>query len=249
MEYRIRGGGCKFRIISPEEAVKLEDSVIILGSLMYETAMREQLLNYGYPKERICKPIRAATIGWQYFDYFEPDESEIFVDGGCCNGETALDFTKWATKGYDRIYSFEANPEAMLICEKTFKNNNLKGEVVNRGLWDKEETLHFNITNNPAGSSIKEIGEEIIKTTSLDKFLNGRRATFIKMDIEGAEYKALIGSKKTIKKWHPRMAISIYHKPEDILEIPTLILNIESDYKFALRHYMSDHRETILYAY
>ena len=126
-----RGGGV---IISPKEAVKLEDSVIILGSLMYETAMREQLLSYGYPKERICKPIRAETIGWQYFDYFEPNENEIFVDAGCCNGETALYFTKWATKGYDYIYLFEANPETIPICEKTFKNNALKGEVINRGL-------------------------------------------------------------------------------------------------------------------
>ena len=107
----------------------------------------------------------------------------------------------------------------------------------------------FNITDNPAGSSIRENGEELINTISLDDVLNGKKVTFIKMDIEGAEYNALLGSEKTIKKWHPRMAISVYHKSEDILEIPALILNIESDYKFALRHYMSDYRETILYAY
>ena len=237
-----------YLIISPEEAVKLEDSIIILGSLMYENFMHKQLLDYGYPKERICKPIR-ATIGWQYFDCFEPNESEIFVDGGCCNGETALDFSKWAKKGYEYIYSFEANKDAVPLCEKTFKNHRLKGEVISKGMWDKAETLHFNIAENPAGSRIREIGEEVIQTTALDDVLNGKRVTFIKMDIEGAEYKALIGAEKTIKKWHPRLAICVYHKPEDILEIPALLLKMQSDYKFLLRHYMSNQYESVLYAY
>lgn len=237
------------KVISPEEATKVEDSVIILGSVIYENAMRKQLLDYGYPKDRICAPIRSATVGWQYFDVFEPNESEVFVDGGCCNGETALYFSKWATKGYNYIYSFEANPEAIPICKKTFTNNNLKGKVIDKGLWDKETSLHFNIADNSAGSRIKETGEEIIQTIALDDVLNGEQVTFIKMDVEGAEYKALIGSEKTIKKWRPRLAICVYHKPEDIFEIPALLLSMHSDYQFVLRHYMSKQYETVLYAY
>lgn len=59
----------------------------------------------------------------------------------------------------------------------------------------------------------------------------------IKMDIEGFEYKALEGSKKHIKKTHPKLLISVYHNHDDIYRIPKLIENICSEYKFYLRFY------------
>ena len=69
------------------------------------------------------------------------------------------------------------------------------------------------------------------------------------MDIEGAEYRALLGAKETIKKYRPKMALSVYHKPQDIIEIPTLLLEYHEDYKFALRQYSSIGDETVLYAH
>ena len=235
-------------IISPEEAIKLEESVIIIGSIIYENELYQQIINMGYPKERVCMPLRAIS-GWQYFDYFEPKENEIFVDGGSANAGTAVEFKRWANKGYDYIYSFEANPNSIKVCENNFKKHELKGQVIAKGLWDERAVLHFNVHENSGASSIMESGSEIIETISLDEVLNGNKVTFIKMDIEGAEYKALLGAEKTIKTWHPRMAICVYHKPEDILEIPALILSIQPDYKFALRQYLAHGTETVLYAY
>lgn len=68
------------------------------------------------------------------------------------------------------------------------------------------------------------------------------------MDIEGAEYKALLGAEKTIKKYKPKLAICIYHKPEDVWEIPMLIHKINPNYRFYVRHYSLTTPETILYA-
>ena len=102
--------------------------------------------------------------------------------------------------------------------------------------------------SDTSGSSISEDGSEKIETISLDEVLQGKRVTFIKMDIEGAEYNALIGCEKTIKKWKPRLAICVYHKSEDILEIPALLLKMNDDYKFALRQYDSWDTSAILYA-
>ncbi len=78
--------------------------------------------------------------------------------------------------------------------------------------------------------------------------MGGERATFIKLDVEGAELETLKGAERTIKEYKPRLAISIYHKPSDIYEIPELLMEYRSDYKFYIRHYTSYVWETVLYA-
>ncbi len=83
----------------------------------------------------------------------------------------------------------------------------------------------------------------------MDSAIGNEKVTFIKMDIEGAEYDALCGARKIIASQKPKLAICVYHKAEDIIEIPRLILDINPDYKFALRHYSLFDTETVLYAF
>lgn len=68
------------------------------------------------------------------------------------------------------------------------------------------------------------------------------------MDIEGSELEALKGAVKTIQRDKPRLAICLYHKPEDIVEIPRLIKNLVPEYKLYIRHYIPYHFDTVLYA-
>lgn len=68
------------------------------------------------------------------------------------------------------------------------------------------------------------------------------------MDVEGSEMVALEGAKKTISKYKPKLAISVYHKPEDVLEIANYILKMVPEYNFILRHYTDGSNETVLYA-
>ena len=210
----------------------------------------QKLIKSGYPPERIMfTTLKLARTGWQYFDYFEPRENEIFVDAGCYNGNTAVAFIQWATKGYDNIFSFEADSRVLENCRETFKNYQIKGQLINKGLWYKTDNIFFDPQDIGSSKIVSNNSLIKIETVSLDDFLQGKKVTFIKIDIEGAEFKALLGAEKTIRKWRPRLAISIYHKPEDILEIPALLFEMNSDYKFALRHYSHSISETILYAY
>lgn len=82
----------------------------------------------------------------------------------------------------------------------------------------------------------------------LDGFISGKEVTYIKMDIEGAEAAALYGAKDTIARMHPRLAVSIYHKPEDIYELPEIILGYYPHYRLYLRHYSFSYYDTVLYA-
>lgn len=68
------------------------------------------------------------------------------------------------------------------------------------------------------------------------------------MDVEGAELIALKGAEQTIKKYKPKLAISIYHKPNDLWEIPLLIKSWVPEYKIYIRHYNVVSSETIMYA-
>ena len=68
------------------------------------------------------------------------------------------------------------------------------------------------------------------------------------MDIEGSEGKALLGARKTITENKPKLAICVYHKPEDIIELPQIVLDMNPNYKLYLRHYSYTDTETVLYA-
>lgn len=72
--------------------------------------------------------------------------------------------------------------------------------------------------------------------------------TFIKMDIEGSELEALKGAKETIKQFKPKLAICVYHKKEDLLEIPQYILSLNPGYKLFLRNAASIPTDVVLYA-
>ena len=83
----------------------------------------------------------------------------------------------------------------------------------------------------------------------MDTFFRDKEApTFIKMDIEGAEKEAILGAENIIRIQKPKMAVSIYHKREDIWELPKLLLEMNPEYRFYLRHYSFRDAETVLYA-
>ena len=85
------------------------------------------------------------------------------------------------------------------------------------------------------GKTTTEGGRTSIETITLDDYVTARnlpRLDFIKMDIEGAELKALEGAQKTIRKYKPKLAICLYHLPHDPVLIPKLLNEICPDYQF-----------------
>jgi hypothetical protein len=68
------------------------------------------------------------------------------------------------------------------------------------------------------------------------------------MDIEGAELKALKGASDIIRKNRPKLAISVYHKQNDMIDIPLFLKSVIPDYRLYIRHYSIYPAETVLYA-
>jgi FkbM family methyltransferase len=134
-------------------------------------------------------------------------------------------------------------------------------ELYDCGLWDKNETLEFLLSSRLSETSgfsyfkleylpaLNDNAHFTMDAVSMDSKLKNERVTFIKLDTEGAELNALKGAETIIKEQRPRMALSVYHKAEDILEIPKFLLNLNPFYKFALRHYSFFNNETVLYVF
>ena len=75
-----------------------------------------------------------------------------------------------------------------------------------------------------------------------------KKADFIKMDIEGAEQQALRGAEKSIRRFKPDMAITVYHSLEDFWQIPQYLVSLNLGYVFYLRHFTIHAEETVLFA-
>lgn len=120
--------------------------------------------------------------------------------------------------------------------------------VIGKGAYSHSTTLRFNNSIESGSSCINEQGKARIETISIDEMLNGQRVSYIKMDIEGAEMEALNGAHNTINKFRPKLAISVYHKEDDLWNIPDYLHKEYPWYKFYLRHYTPITTETILYA-
>ena len=71
---------------------------------------------------------------------------------------------------------------------------------------------------------------------SVDSLLQGQNVTYLKMDVEGFEREALWGASKTILHYAPKLSVSIYHRNEDIFELPLLVKSLQPNYKLYIRH-------------
>lgn len=90
--------------------------------------------------------------------------------------------------------------------------------------------------------------DALVEAITIDEYFDKIKVGFIKMDIEGAERKALSGGMKIIRRDRPILAISIYHSLDDIVEIPEMLMNELNDYGFFIRKHANTYAEAILYA-
>ncbi|WP_246105634.1 FkbM family methyltransferase [Sporomusa termitida] len=247
-------------VLSLDEFIRRYDNVdVVIGSIDYYDDLKAQLNRFDIPVcdlpvcfQNLFKKMQDQI---QYFDfpYLEHAEHEVFVDGGCLDGNTSLDFIQWSKSASANknigIILFEPNQYQVPVCETALRNTGVPFKIIQKALSDCVETLKFNSAeSDPKTASISNDGDIVIETVRMDDVLKDERITFIKLDIEGAELRALRGMKKIISNQKPKLAISVYHKPEDIWEIPLMICEVNENYKFYLRHYSWNTAETVLYA-
>lgn len=243
---------CGYAVIDIKELAKSYQDAVVLVTPVDKKVKDEiiaNLLMEGVQREQIIEKVTFddAALRKQYFDeVMVLEEDEVFVDAGCCNCATDIDFRKRCPE-YKEIIAFEPDPVQYANCMKIVQEQNIRDiQIYNMGLWDKEEELSFQM--DESRGRVCEEGNVKIQVNTLDHIVQGKRVSFIKMDIEGAELRALKGCEYSIVQHRPKLAISIYHKPEDIVEILYYIHEIVPNYKFYIRHHAYGASETVLYA-
>jgi FkbM family methyltransferase len=189
---------------------------------------------------------------YNYNEIVKVEKGDVVMDCGGCWGDTAMYF---ASLGAESVYSFEFIPSNIGIFEKNINMNPQYKNVVNivnSPVFDKDGVEMSYLDRGPA-SIVAGVDKYDCKTVtvSIDGIVdknNLKKVDFIKMDIEGAEIHALTGAKNTIKKFKPKLAISVYHKSDDLITIPKLINSIRDDYKFYFDYYTIISNEAIIYA-
>ncbi|MDM9583773.1 FkbM family methyltransferase [Nostoc sp. GT001] len=182
-----------------------------------------------------------------------PELGDYVIDAGACFGDTAIAFA--STIGSEgKVFSFEIEPHNLdVFCYNLMQNQDLAERVVisDYALTDSSETQLYLHGDGPSANISNTPSEIPIATTTIDQLVYEKsidRVDFIKMDIEGAELSALHGAVETIRKFRPKLAISIYHRPNDIFDIPIFIHSLDIGYQLYIDHYTIHLGETVLYA-
>lgn len=176
---------------------------------------------------------------------FSLGQREHFVDCGAHRGtivQKLLQTTGWK---YRSMHAFEPDAESFAAL------NTLAPWPLDRffthqlAVSDKAEVLRFNETGT-MGSCVVETGNTAIQCVPMDDLVD--KATFIKLDVEGFEARALRGASRLLAKQRPRLAVASYHYATDLLDIAQTIDQLAPDYSFFLRHHFGYFYDTILYA-
>lgn len=200
-----------------------------------------------------CLGLEHFLVRGQYFYHRDgveiaPEAGDTVIDGGACTGETAAVFSS-AVGPSGRVLCFDPVADHLSILEHNAKQApHANITVLQFGLSDKNVTANPVVLNqyapgfNPGGSEVP--------LRSIDSLVESGAMSsvgFIKLDVEGAELASLRGARNSIERFKPKLAISLYHKPNDLFEIITHIKREHPFYSFHIDHYTIHSEETVLY--
>jgi len=177
--------------------------------------------------------------------FLETASSKTFVDCGAFTGDSILNWERAGAQP-STVFALEPDPSnfnalvaTLDICSTSVIPFRV-GVSNQSGLFSLEgDGPSATLVNSPNGS---------VQCTTIDELVGSEHVSLIKMDIEGSEMSALQGATKTISRDHPHLAISVYHRPADLWEIPAWITYNFPGYRLSLATYGHQGYDTVLYA-
>lgn len=197
------------------------------------------------------EPLLPYVVPTQYFFEDPPwtyDDHDVLLDAGAFNGDSIADFLKLRGSKYRRIIACEPDEMNFRKLEAYVAESGYQRiRLLRTGLYHRKTELSFR-----SGSGMESVldaeGAVTIDVDTVDHICEGEHVSVIKMDIEGAEKDALAGSGQTIRKYHPILMISAYHKKEDLIRIPEAVNRLYDGYIWFFRCHKPLAIDAVLYA-
>lgn len=178
---------------------------------------------------RRCETDRAEV----FQNIIKLSPTEHYVDLGAYDGDTIAEFLENTGGMYGSITAFEPDKKNMKKLEKRYSNKE-NCSLLPYASWSEDCTLLFSGTGGRM-SCLDNSGKEI-EARAVDSICEN--ITYLKMDVEGAEYETLLGCKKILNHCKPKLAVSAYHRVGDIFTLPIFIDELtHGECKIYLRHH------------
>lgn len=180
-----------------------------------------------------------------------PQPGDHVVDAGAFTGDSAARFSM-SVGAAGRVYSFDPVEKHLEICrlnaaQQEHQNITLFPYGVGEVTVDAPTVEVSEYTPGYRPSS----EESVLPLVRIDDLVIDRRIEridFLKMDVEGSEMAALRGAEASIRKFRPKLALSIYHKPTDFFQIIDFVHGLGLGYRLFIDQHTIYDEETVLYA-
>lgn len=228
-----------------------EDISETLGLFEDEVSRRQFL---GHLRWRMIRDENALPMASPQDQYFCPDlvrlqDEECLVDGGAFDGDTIRAFLRDRCEAFARIHAFEPDPRSNAALRAYLSNLSvdLARKIVpyQAALGAEAGIVHL----QAQGDHLSAVGAAgtPVQVMTVDELPRDVPVSFLKLDLEGSERSALAGSRETLARDRPALAVAIYHHPNDLFGLPLLLRRLCENYRFHLRTHNRFGLDVVLY--
>ncbi len=217
-----------------------------------EASRREYLAQVRY-RAVFDEHVPPPNSGSMYFpdDLVKLTQDELFIDCGAYDGDTLRSFLDRCSNSFRQIVALEPDAAnfAQLQAFVAKLPNNVRDKIhlEQVAIGSRPSTVRFEASGS-VSSHVTAAGGYEVRSLPLDDVLADFGASLIKMDIEGSEADALRGAANIIRAHLPVLSICLYHRQEDLWQIPLLIASLSDQYRLFLRRHSDDCWEQICHA-
>lgn len=226
-----------------------KDEFLAASTLLYDEYSKKVFWGYlDALKGNIYDDISLSASGTYFNELTRRKKEGAFVDCGAYDGDSVINYFDFFND-QPIVYAFEPDRANF---EKLMKKTKGKANVfcINKGCYSAEGHLSFS-SSGDMSSSLQETGNDSVEVTTIDSTVDETKVSFIKMDIEGTELEGLKGAKHVIERDMSVLAVSTYHRQEDLITLIPYIAGLHSKgekYNLYLRHHGITQTELVLYA-
>jgi len=159
------------------------------------------------------------------------NKDKNIIDLGAWIGDNTI---PWAKNINGIVYGIDPSPNNCTFMKELIALNNITNvNVIQEVISDSKEELSLNFGNhwpdiNHARFTTNDKNSEKYKSTTLDLLYNNNtihNIGFIHLDVEGMEYKIILGSKTLIEKERPIVSYETHSTDNNIEDIKQYFIN------------------------